>query len=209
MLENFQCLVLVGGACCYMHSNELLIACMVTVRWCMVTFRWCDPCRHERACYAALCAEASSQNAYGASLLNLLHSRAKTEAGNVSKTQVLRMLLKAASVPYFEVLTTWVSTGTLKDPFSEFMVVAVPGMNVDVELDGQPAFWVGGHTLRTVTVDGTEHSDVPMFLHAVEEEVLNAGAGSPAWNDPCMYDLCHAVPALCAVPTPLHDRPAA
>lgn len=126
--------------------------------------------------HAALCAEAASHNAYGASLLNLLDSRAKTEAGNVSRTEVLRLLLKAASVPYFEVLTTWVSTGTLHDPCSEFMVVAVPGMNVDVELDGQSAFWVGGHKLRTVLADdGSEVSDVPTFLHAVEDEVLKAG----------------------------------
>ena len=128
------------------------------------------------AWHAALCADAASHNAYGASLLNLLDSRAKTEAGNVSRTKVLRMLLKAASVPYFEVLTTWVSTGTLNDPCSEFMVVAVPGMNVDVELDGQSAFWVGGHKLRTVVdEDGAEVSDAPMFLHAVEDEVLKAG----------------------------------
>jgi Gamma tubulin complex component N-terminal len=85
------------------------------------------------------------------------------------------MLLKAASVPYFEVLTTWVSSGTLNDPCSEFMVVAVPGMNVDMELDGQSAFWVGGHKLRTVIERGEEVSDVPMFLHAVEDEVLKAG----------------------------------
>jgi hypothetical protein len=85
------------------------------------------------------------------------------------------MLLKAASVPYFEVLSAWVSTGKLHDPCSEFMVVAVPGMNIDMELDGQSAFWVGGHKLRTAIEGGEEVSDVPMVLHAVEDEVLKAG----------------------------------
>jgi Gamma tubulin complex component N-terminal len=129
-----------------------------------------------RVVFAALCAEASASNAYGASLLNLLHSRAKTSAGNVCGALVLQRLLQDAAAPYFEVLTKWISTGILDDPFSEFMVVEVPGMNVDAELDGQSAFWVGGHKLRTRTAaDGTEVLDVPVFLFDVQEHVLKAG----------------------------------
>lgn len=128
---------------------------------------------------AEICAEASAQRAYGASLLNLLHRHSLSVSGNEQIVQTIRALLKAASVPYFENLTTWVSTGTLNDPFSEFMVVAVPGMNVDMELDGQSAYWVGGHKLRTVEVDGQEETDVPGFLHDVADAVLKAGAHLP------------------------------
>lgn len=90
---------------------------------------------------------------------------------------MLQRLLQDAAAPYFEVLSKWIATGILDDPFSEFMVVEVPGMNVDAELDGQSAFWVGGHKLRSRTAaDGTEVLDVPVFLFDVQDEVLKAGA---------------------------------
>lgn len=124
-----------------------------------------------------MCAEASAAQAAGADLLNLLHARSKTIVGSARSSRLLQQLLAAAAAPYFEVLTRWVAAGVLNDPFSEFMVVAVPGMRTDAELNGESAFWAGGHRLRTRAGDGgAEEPDMPAFLEEVQDEVLKAGA---------------------------------
>jgi hypothetical protein len=127
--------------------------------------------------FAALCAEASAKKSYGASLLNLLHSRARSLSGDSSACAIVQRLLHAATVPYFEVLTKWISAGVLNDPFSEFMVLEVPGMDEQAEVNGQAAIWACGHQIRTRTLpSGAEVDDVPSFLAEVADDVLKAGS---------------------------------
>ena len=43
-------------------------------------------------------------------------------AGDVAARKLLAGLLAAAAAPYFQSLERWLTTGTLDDPFGEFMV---------------------------------------------------------------------------------------
>lgn len=78
-------------------------------------------------------------------------------------------------------LSTWVSTGVLVDPFSEFMVHEVPGMDEDREVNGEVAFWAARHTIRqrVAVAGGGAEPDVPAMLLDVADAVLKAGASPP------------------------------
>eukprot|EP00494_Astrolonche_serrata_P031743 UN32012 len=57
----------------------------------------------------------------GGSLLNVLHDKIK-QSGDLSSRELYMKLLKSASVPYFDMLGSWIFNGVIDDPFDEFMV---------------------------------------------------------------------------------------
>jgi hypothetical protein len=57
-----------------------------------------------------------------AGLLNLLHKRQGSLAGDRAGQQLVGQLLQAAAEPYFGILRQWLCLGVLDDPHGEFMV---------------------------------------------------------------------------------------
>lgn len=129
--------------------------------------------------FAGLCAEASAQRMTGRALLDHLHTRAAQLAGDAVACRLVQRLLHAATVPYFEILTKWVSAGVLEDPYEEFMVVEDASTSVESTVNGQAAFWCHRHAMRPRS-PAPAHSEpqfeVPSFLQAHSQYVLAAGA---------------------------------
>jgi gamma-tubulin complex component 2 len=76
----------------------------------------------------------------GGALINALWSLDKrVYMGDVVAKRVLGMLLEKASIPYMEMLSSWLQTGLLRDPYAEFMVKRSTESNTRpqaAELDG-------------------------------------------------------------------------
>lgn len=114
----------------------------------------------------------------GRALLDHLHTRASQLAGDAVACRLVQRLLHAATVPYFEILTKWVSEGVLEDPYEEFMVVEDAGVSVEADRDGLAAFWSHRHAMRPrLLAPGPDDPEfeVPSFLHAHAQYVLAAG----------------------------------
>mmetsp|Transcript_18861 Transcript_18861/g.28678 ORF Transcript_18861/g.28678 Transcript_18861/m.28678 type:complete len:989 (+) Transcript_18861:247-3213(+) len=58
----------------------------------------------------------------GGAQLNALETLREAYLGDDNARVLFRFLLDRASTPYFDMLRGWIQDGTLKDPFSEFMV---------------------------------------------------------------------------------------
>ena len=118
-----------------------------------------------------MCAEASARKFTGAALLDHLHNHATAVSGDPRLLRIVQRYLHAATAPYFGILSTWISTGVLKDNFAEFMIDEVAEDHA-----GADDHWHGHFVLRERQgSDGTE-SDVPALLSSVSDAVLQAGA---------------------------------
>ena len=154
---------------------------------------------------AAIAAEASAQCLTGAALLDHLHSRASAVAGDQHLLQLVQRFLYAAAVPYFRILSTWLTTGALRDNFSEFMIQEQPPPgSLDVKQSGhkgsgqrcsitrgssdgssaqpqsdrdeQAHIWHGHFVIRQRDGPDGPVPDVPVLLETVSNSVLQAGA---------------------------------
>ncbi len=67
-------------------------------------------------------AEAASKELSSVGILNLLHSKAASLAGDRSARALVQQLLEASAAPYFEMLEAWMCGGMLDDPYGEFMI---------------------------------------------------------------------------------------
>lgn len=77
---------------------------------------------------------ACARDKKGGSLLNSVNRlRNQSYAGDSSAQRLIDALLDKASVPYMELLTSWLQTGTLDDPYNEFLVERVQGEQVTSE----------------------------------------------------------------------------
>ena len=73
----------------------------------------------------------------GGALINALRSLEKrVYMGDTVAKDLLGTLLDRASVPYAEMLSIWLQTGRLHDPYEEFMVKKTQNAKNGVELDG-------------------------------------------------------------------------
>ncbi|KAF5833568.1 Spc98 family-domain-containing protein [Dunaliella salina] len=120
-----------------------------------------------------------------AGLLNLLHAKAASLAGDRAKRALVHRLLHAAAAPYFKMLERWLHDGVLEDAYGEFMVQANKIVGKDA-LTGnhQLAYWHERYTLRhspstgaaAAAADGPlAHLDVPVFLQGCANLILTTG----------------------------------
>ena len=73
----------------------------------------------------------------GGALINTLWSLDKRHyMGDVVAKKVLGILLDKASVPYMEMMSSWLETGRLRDPYEEFMIIQSSALAQSVEIDG-------------------------------------------------------------------------
>lgn len=87
----------------------------------------------------------------GGALINALLSLEKTVyTGDTVAKDLLGTLLDRASVPYAEMLSIWLQSGRLHDPYEEFMVKKTQGAKNGIELDGDT--WADLFTFREENV---------------------------------------------------------
>merc|ERR1719483_824249 len=104
----------------------------------------------------------------GGGLLNILYNKIK-QSGEHSTQELYIRLMKAACVPYFEMLGRWIFDGIIDDPFNEFMI----GERNDITKDliskstTSDAYWNNRYIIRK------QH--VPRFLFDIKNEILSAG----------------------------------
>lgn len=134
---------------------------------------------------AGIAAEAASQQLSSAGLLNLLHAKAASLAGDRAKRALVHRVLHAAAAPYFKMLERWLHDGVLEDAYGEFMVQANKIVGKDALTDNhQLAYWHERYTLRqspsteaaATAADGPlAHLDVPVFLQGCANLILTTG----------------------------------
>lgn len=99
---------------------------------------------------------------FGAELLNLLYDRWIRTVSDKSANELFLFLLQKSSVPYWEMLKSWIYKGVLKDPYGEFLVEE----NRTV-LGSSETYWDKKYTLRP--------GQVPVFLQPFKEHILTTG----------------------------------
>lgn len=103
----------------------------------------------------------------GGTLLNQLHL-SMTHAGDESTKALYTHLLVHASVPYFDMLHTWLTQGVLRDPYDEFQVKQHAERNKEnVRTDFNDTYWDERYTVR--------QEKLPTFLATLSERVLTTG----------------------------------
>ncbi|KAI9245069.1 Spc98 family-domain-containing protein [Sporodiniella umbellata] len=116
----------------------------------------------------------------GGAILNILANRLVELSGGIQKTylwwyfsdpnckKVYTSLLSKASVPYFEMLRSWIYHGEIVDPYNEFMVLEKTSVKKEnLKEDFNDAYWEMRYTIR--------ENAVPVFLEPVKNQILLAG----------------------------------
>lgn len=58
---------------------------------------------------------------YGAGILSLLYGKAM-QSGDVKSQNLIVFLLERTSKPFFDILSCWLATGVVRDPFLEVIL---------------------------------------------------------------------------------------
>ncbi|CAM9988881.1 unnamed protein product, partial [Laminaria digitata] len=103
----------------------------------------------------------------GGELLRRLRTLAGT-GGDEASRQLHTFLLHQASVPYLEMLETWIYDGSLNDQYGEFMIDQVEDVHKrDVGQDFNTRYWSGRYLLRPAHVIAS--------LAGRQEKILTTG----------------------------------
>lgn len=70
---------------------------------------------------AGICATISKANARGGKVLTLLHEQTLTTIGDSTGQDLCLSLTQCASVPYMNMLETWIYKGVIDDPQKEVL----------------------------------------------------------------------------------------
>lgn len=129
---------------------------------------------------AEICRQTAAQELQGTELLNLLHAKMKQMSGSQNAEALLRKLLEAAAVPYFEILERWLCEGVIQDPYSEFMIEEDPHVQTTMTTaELQSAYWQTRYRIRKtfLSLNGEIISVhcVPSFLHQHADLILTTG----------------------------------
>ncbi|GMH33486.1 hypothetical protein BSKO_01320 [Bryopsis sp. KO-2023] len=125
---------------------------------------------------ASIARRAASSRLMGSRLLNLIYTELRTYTGDRDAHFVLRKLLEAASIPYFEIMEKWLCEGVLDDPYDEFIVQENPKVSITATTtDLQSAYWRHRYTIRHVSTPQDEDYGMPAFLEEHEEMILTTG----------------------------------
>lgn len=117
----------------------------------------------------ATCAQAIWEGkCYGGKTLGALHKRATSLTGDTRAKDICLFLAKAASVPYFNMLESWVYRGRINDPFKEFLVGdKVQVKKEDMSIDNTDNYWNSRYALRPEMTPG--------FLRPLQDRILTTG----------------------------------
>ncbi|XP_037582084.1 gamma-tubulin complex component 2 isoform X2 [Dermacentor silvarum] len=117
----------------------------------------------------ATCAQAVwAGQCYGGKTLGMLHKQATSLTGDTKARDICLFLAKAASVPYFNMLESWVYRGCINDPFKEFLVGDKSLVKKeDMFIDNTDNYWNSRYALRSEMIPG--------FLRTLKDRILNTG----------------------------------
>jgi gamma-tubulin complex component 2 len=105
----------------------------------------------------------------GGALLNHIHDKSVNMGGDLQAQNLFKFIMERATVPYFELLQSWVYRGDLSDLYSEFLVQGNPRIEktqlASHYLTGDD-YWAERYTLR---------DDVPVFLEQYKARILVTG----------------------------------
>lgn len=77
-------------------------------------------------------------------------------------------MLSKASVPYFEILNSWIYHGEIKDPYQESMILEKKSVKKEnLKEDYNDTYWETRYTIR--------EGSVPTFLEPMKNQILLAG----------------------------------
>ena len=124
-----------------------------------------QPALHSLTRLEHLCSQAS--HARGGALLGVLH-RAWSCAGDAASRGLYGSLLSAGCVPYFSMLSSWLTQGVLADPYEEFMVRGDLGLRKEnLRRDFNDTYWDERYTIRKAMM--------PDFLAPLSDRILTTG----------------------------------
>ncbi|KAI9314839.1 gamma-tubulin complex component protein [Dichotomocladium elegans] len=104
----------------------------------------------------------------GGAILNILADRLVCYSGDLRCKKVFSYLLARASVPYFEILHSWIYRGKIIDPYNEFMILEKRNVKKEnLKEDFNDAYWEMRYTVREKLV--------PSFLEPLQNKILLAG----------------------------------
>ena len=104
----------------------------------------------------------------GSRILNILYEKMISLGGDPEVKKLIHHLLEKASVPFIEMLHTWIFTGQISDPFHEFMIHETSSITKDVlQKDYSDVYWEQKYTL---VEDG-----IPTLFESVQTKILFAG----------------------------------
>ncbi|KAI9262228.1 gamma-tubulin complex component protein [Phascolomyces articulosus] len=104
----------------------------------------------------------------GGPILNILTDRMIGLSGDPRCKKIYAYLLARASVPYFEILHSWIYRGKIIDPHNEFMVLEKLSVRKEnLKEDFNDAYWEMRYTVR--------EKWVPTFLDPLQSKILLAG----------------------------------
>jgi len=129
---------------------------------------------------ADICRQTAAHDLQGTELLNLLYSRMKQMSGSANSEALLRKLLEAAAVPYFEILEKWICEGVIHDPYAEFMIEEDSSVSTTkTTSDLQSAYWQNRYQIRKTFLSLRDSlvtvNCVPTFLQQHSEVILKTG----------------------------------
>ena len=105
---------------------------------------------------------------HGGALLRLLYEHQVALAGDTEASALVGFLLERSSVPFYEMLTSWVYRGVLDDPHGEFFIVQSPVQQKEsLSTDFNCDYWLRRFTLVT------DH--IPAFLESHANVILECG----------------------------------
>jgi hypothetical protein len=92
--------------------------------------------------------------AKGGEVVAIIWDRMANMSGDPTAHQLYRKLLRAASLPYAQMLQRWIRTGYLKDPYEELMVKESKFINRGtLEMDYTDEYWERRYTVSGCVAD--------------------------------------------------------
>ena len=86
----------------------------------------------------------------GGEVLTIIYERMQSMFGDPTAYTLYGNLLRAAAVPYISMLTQWISTGRLDDPYEELCVKESKFINRGIlEMDYTDEYWERRYTVRS------------------------------------------------------------
>ncbi|KAF7725246.1 hypothetical protein EC973_000334 [Apophysomyces ossiformis] len=108
------------------------------------------------------------ENQKGGAILNVLADRLVHFSGDPQCKKIYSFLLARASVPYFNILHSWIYHGEIKDTYDEFMIEEKKNVKKeDLREDLHDTYWEMRYTNRDDLV--------PTFLKPFQNKILLAG----------------------------------
>ncbi|XP_011499905.1 PREDICTED: gamma-tubulin complex component 2-like [Ceratosolen solmsi marchali] len=107
-------------------------------------------------------------NARGGKVLSLLHEQINHMSSEAKSKELCLFLIKAASIPYMEILEKWVYKGVICDPYHEFFVEDNELIQrEELPMDYSADYWEKRYTMRT--------ERIPVFLNEHAQTILRTG----------------------------------